>query len=69
LAGPGIVLGVLASLMGMGLLETLLYEVSPNDVLTLVATAIVMGLVVLAASWGPARRASGIDPVSVLREE
>jgi predicted permease len=69
LAGPGIVLGVLASLMGMGLLETLLYEVSPSDVLTLVATAIVMGLVVLAASWGPARRASGVDPVSVLREE
>jgi len=69
LAGPGIVLGVLASLMGVGLLETLLYEVSPNDVLTLVATAIVMGLVVLAASWGPARRASGVDPVSVLREE
>ena len=50
-------------------LASLLYGVSPLDVGALVAAALVLAVVSLAATWGPARRASRVDPMSVLREE
>jgi ABC-type antimicrobial peptide transport system permease subunit len=65
----GIAVGVAVSFALTRLLSTLLYGVSPNDVLTLVAVALLLGAVSLAACYLPARRASQLDPASILRSE
>jgi ABC-type antimicrobial peptide transport system permease subunit len=65
----GIAVGVAFSFALTRLLSTLLYGVSPNDVLTLVAVALLLGAVSLAACYLPARRASQLDPASILRSE
>ena len=69
LAGLGILVGLAASLAGGGLLQSLLFGVSPADPLTLTAAAAVLLGVAAAASWVPAQRAMRADPVTVLREE
>jgi predicted permease len=48
--------------------ETLLYEVTPRDPLTLVAGAVILTLITTFAGWLPARRAASIDPATVLRD-
>jgi predicted permease len=65
----GIAVGVAVSFALTRLLSTLLYGVSSNDVLTLVAVALLLGAVSLAACYLPARRASQLDPASILRSE
>jgi predicted permease len=47
--------------------QSILFGVAPQDPLTLIATAIVLLVAVLAASWLPARRAASINPVSAMR--
>jgi putative ABC transport system permease protein len=47
--------------------ESILFGIAPQDPLTLAATAAVLLIAVLAASWLPARRAARINPVSALR--
>ena len=69
LAGLGILIGLAASVAGGGLLQSLLFGVSPADPLTLTAAAAVLLGVTVAASWLPAQRAMRADPVTVLREE
>ena len=59
---PGVILGVATTLGLTRLLESLLYQVEGLDLVVLVGVA-VLGLAVVAlASYGPARRASAIDP-------
>ncbi|HEY9230233.1 MAG TPA: ABC transporter permease [Gemmatimonadaceae bacterium] len=67
LAAVGVVIGVLASLAATRLLGTMLFEVSPNDPVVLVGTAIVLMFVAFIASLGPTRRAAKIDPVEAMR--
>lgn len=65
----GLGLGFLLA-VGVGrLLASLLYRVPPGDPLTLGGSALVLGLATLAATWLPARRATRVEPASVLREE
>ncbi len=66
LAGAGIVVGLAASLILTRLIEALLYGISPTDPLTLAGMVVVLVLIAVAAGFIPARRASRIDPVSVL---
>jgi putative ABC transport system permease protein len=47
----------------------LLYGLQPTDPLTLVSAATLLALVALLASFGPARRAAGLEPMSALRAE
>jgi predicted permease len=63
LVGLGVALGVTRYLTSM------LYDVRANDPLTLVAVGVLLGAVVLAACYIPARRAALVDPVIALRHE
>lgn len=69
LAAAGAVLGVASSIAGTRLLESFLYDVEPNDPLTLAAiVALVTGMAIL-ASLVPSLRASRVDPAAVLRAD
>ncbi len=69
LAGAGLVLGLGGALAATRLLTSMLFEVKPGDPLTYVAVAALLGIVALAASYIPARRASRVDPLVALRQE
>ena len=65
----GLVPGALVAL-GVGrLIGRFLYGVAPNDPVTLIAAVLLLSTVSAAAAALPARRASRLDPLIVLREE
>jgi predicted permease len=69
LAGIGLALGFgIAAALGKAS-ATLLYAVSPYDLTTYATVATVVGLLALFAAWLPARRASHIQPLELLRSE
>jgi ABC-type antimicrobial peptide transport system permease subunit len=69
MAAIGTSIGLVAA-VGLGrLAQALLFGLSGNDPIVLVATVAAISLVVLAASYGPARRASNIAPMEALRHE
>jgi putative ABC transport system permease protein len=68
-AGAGVVIGLVAAVVGSRVLAALLYEVSPTDPATLVAVGAVLLGAALLASWLPARRATRVSPAEVLRGE
>jgi len=65
----GLAIGGVASLALTGLMKNLLYGVDSSDPWTLAAVAALLGGVAAIACWIPARRASRLDPVVVLRDE
>jgi putative ABC transport system permease protein len=67
-AGAGIVLGFLASLALTRLMAGMLYHVSTTDPATFIAGALLFAAVATLASYLPARRATRVDPIVVLRE-
>jgi putative ABC transport system permease protein len=67
--GAGALAGGAAGLVLTRLLRDLLYGVGPDDPLTFTAAALGLALVAVGASWLPARRAAGVDPVGALRRE
>jgi predicted permease len=69
LGGLGAGLGLGAALLASRVLTRLLYQVTPSDPPTFVAGAAGLLVVALAASYLPARRAAGVDPVEALRHE
>ena len=68
LIAAGSAVGVLASFATNRLLTTQLWNVSPNDPLTLAAATILVASIALAACYIPARRAMRVDPIGALRE-
>jgi predicted permease len=69
LAGIGIVLGLLISLLAAPEMADLLFETSPRDPLMLFGVAGVMGVVTILAAALPALRATRVDPSIALRSE
>jgi putative ABC transport system permease protein len=66
-------LGLVLGLVGAGalthLLQGLLFETEPLDPVTFAGMSLVLLGVSLMASWLPARRAAGVDPVQSMRME
>jgi ABC-type antimicrobial peptide transport system permease subunit len=69
LACAGIVAGVGACLLLTRLVKSMLYGIQPYDPATMTAGVLVLLAVGLAASWIPARRAAGLQPMEALRHE
>ncbi|MFC5861642.1 ADOP family duplicated permease [Acidicapsa dinghuensis] len=65
----GITLGVGASLGAATLMRKLLFGVAAWDAETLAGVAVVLACFAMLASFLPARRAAGVDPVEALRSE
>jgi ABC-type antimicrobial peptide transport system permease subunit len=65
----GIALGVGGALACTRLVQSMLYGVKPNDPATIAAGVAVLVAVALAATWIPARRAAGVQPMEALRHE
>ena len=65
----GVGLGLVAAFGLTRLMASILYGVSPADPVTYGGFALFLVAVSLVAAWLPARRATRVDPVIVLREE
>ena len=69
LTGVGLLVGLVVSVWATRLMQSLLVDVPTTDAVTYLAMAAVFVGVALVASLVPARRATRIDPLEVLREE
>jgi len=69
LALLGLALGLVAALTLTRFMETLLHGVRPTDPATFVGVSLLLLLVAGLACWLPARRATKLDPMTVLRHE
>jgi putative ABC transport system permease protein len=69
LAAIGVVLGLVGAVAGAQLMQRLLFEISPNDPVTLGGVALLLAGTAAVASLIPARRAMRVDPIVALRME
>jgi putative ABC transport system permease protein len=65
----GVGIGLVAALALSRVLRSMLFNVSATDPLTFVLISLLLVVVTLLATWLPARRATRVDPVVVLRDE
>jgi putative ABC transport system permease protein len=66
---PGVAFGVLAAVLGTRAIRHILFGVEPIDVTTYLAATMLIVAVVTVASWLPAHRAAGTDPLALLRRD
>ena len=69
MAALGLGLGLAGALVLTKLMSSILYGVSNTDVMTFVSVPALLALVSVVACWIPARRATRVDPIEVLRAE
>jgi ABC-type antimicrobial peptide transport system permease subunit len=69
LALAGIVAGVAGALLFTRAIRSMLYGVTPNDPLTVIAGVALLLAIALVASWIPAARAASVEPMEALRHE
>jgi len=76
IVGQGLKLATIAVVLGLGaalavtrLFAAFLYGVRTDDALTFLSVPVLLAVVVLIASWIPARRAARVDPMVALRWE
>jgi predicted permease len=65
----GVVAGLGAALAMGRLIASMLFGLKPWDPVTLGIAALLLVVVALAASWIPAQRAAGVEPIKALRHE
>lgn len=69
LSVAGLSIGTGLVLAGGRALQGLLFGVTPSDPVTLAVATVVLTGIALLAAWGPASRASRVDPIQALRYE
>lgn len=69
LLGIGSIGGLVLGLLATRVLSFIVYQATPKDPLVLSGVILTMLLLGLLASWIPARRALGVDPLVLLRDE
>jgi len=69
LAIVGVIVGAAGAAFLTRYLKTVLFNVTPTDPVSFAWVAVFLTLVALAASYVPARRAMGVDPIVALRGE
>ena len=69
LTAIGAVAGIVTAVAASRVLASLLFGVSATDPLTFALVVVVLMVVATAATWLPARRATRVDPIEVLRAE
>jgi putative ABC transport system permease protein len=69
LVAGGVALGLAASLSLTRLMSNMLFNVSAVDPMTFVAITLSLTVVALLACWIPARRATRVDPLVILKGE
>jgi len=69
LAGIGVSIGLAGAYAVTRLIQTQLFGVQPTDLLTMATASLGIAAVTALAGYIPARRATGIDPMSALRWE
>jgi putative ABC transport system permease protein len=65
----GTAFGLAGALTATRVLQSMLFDLAPNDPTTYTAIVGLLGAAAIVASWIPARRASRVDPVVALRSE
>jgi predicted permease len=69
IALAGMVVGLAAAIALTRLMESLLYEVKPTDLPTLMTVTGALAATAFLACWGPALKAAFVDPIVALRHE
>ena len=69
LIASGVLAGVALAIVLSRVLRTFLFDVQPNDPLTLIVVGALFVGVALLACWVPVRRAAKVDPLEALRYE
>jgi putative ABC transport system permease protein len=67
LASIGVACGLVGAIAAARALTTMLFGVTPTDPVTFVGVAAAIGVIAIAASYLPARRAAAVDPMNALR--
>ena len=69
LAAIGLAAGLVGALGVTRVVRSLLFGVSPTDPVSFLGITVFLTLVAAVASWLPARRATGVDPIVALRRD
>ena len=69
LIASGVFAGVVLAIVLSRVLRTFLFEVKPNDPITLIVVGALFAGVAVLACWAPVRRAAKVDPLEALRYE
>jgi predicted permease len=69
LAAAGLAVAVPIAMTASRLIQSFLFDTKPNDPGTMAVAAALLLAAVLAAGYGPARRASRVDPIAALRHD
>jgi ABC-type antimicrobial peptide transport system permease subunit len=69
MTGAGIAIGVSGAAMAVRWLETLLFGITPWDLLSFAAAPALLATAAVLAIWIPARRATRIDPMLALKDD
>ena len=65
----GLTIGLTGAWFATQYMASMLYGIAPRDPITLGGTALMLGIVAIAACYLPARRAMSVDPMIALRHE
>jgi ABC-type antimicrobial peptide transport system permease subunit len=69
LTGIGVVGGLIAALILTRLMASLLFGVTSTDPITYLGVSALLAAVAIIATYIPARRATQVDPIKILRYE